>query len=244
MLHRTLLRRWYQGGQIKNDIPSPGMVSWGHLRRFSPFSTEFGFDRGGPVDRYYIEEFLQKHASHIQGRVLEIGDNHYTLQLGKGRITRSDILHVNGGNPKATIIGDLADLPHVAGSLFDCIILTQTLQLIYGFEAALQTCYRILADQGVLLLTVPGITNTDNGAWGKTWYWSFTVTSINRLMAGIFGEENIQVEGFGNILSATAFLYGMGKAEISDREKDWQDPCYPLIVAALGIKKGNPDSKG
>ena len=242
MLPQALVRKLYQSGRLKHYIPGLGKVFWGDLRRTSPFSTSFGYDRGGPVDRYYIGGFLEKHASHIRGRVLEIGDNQYILLFGNGKVTQSDILHIDGKNAKATIIGDLVDLQQVAGASFDCIILTQTLHLIFDFEAALETCYRILAEEGVLLLTVPGITNIDQGEWGKTWYWSFTVTSIRRLMTGIFGGKNIHVEGYGNILSATAFLYGMGAEEISTREKDSHDPHYPVIVAAMGTKRGNRPS--
>ena len=57
-------------------------VRFGDLRRLSPFSRQFGFDRGQPIDRYYVESFLQEHASSIRGRVLEIGDDFYSRQFG------------------------------------------------------------------------------------------------------------------------------------------------------------------
>src|SRR3990170_7811785 len=52
-----------------------GRVRFGDLRGVEPISREFGFDRGLPVDRHYIERFLSAHSSDIRGRVLEIGDN-------------------------------------------------------------------------------------------------------------------------------------------------------------------------
>ena len=73
-------------------------------------STEFGYDRGGPVDRYYIENFL-KSNKHLVTGTLEIGDNNYSLRFGEARITRSDILHIDNTNKQATIIGDLTNLP-------------------------------------------------------------------------------------------------------------------------------------
>jgi hypothetical protein len=57
-------------------------VRWGNLRRLSPISTLFGTDRGQPIDRYYIESFLQRHNTDIRGSVLEIGDPAYTLKFG------------------------------------------------------------------------------------------------------------------------------------------------------------------
>jgi hypothetical protein len=49
-------------------------VDCGDLRRLTPLSRCFGFDRGKPVDRYYIENFLASRAGDVRGRVLEIAD--------------------------------------------------------------------------------------------------------------------------------------------------------------------------
>jgi hypothetical protein len=42
---------------------------------YEPLSDQYGFDRGTPVDRRYIEAFLRVHRDAIQGRVLEVQDN-------------------------------------------------------------------------------------------------------------------------------------------------------------------------
>ena len=39
---------------------------WGNLRRREPFSSYYGFDRGTPVDRFYIERFLSDRAQDIR----------------------------------------------------------------------------------------------------------------------------------------------------------------------------------
>src|SRR5689334_8532015 len=79
------------------------------LRRTEPICRAYGFARGRPVDRYYIEAFLQAQSSHIKGRVLEIGDNSYTMAFGGSRVSRSDVLHVVPGHPGATFAGNLED---------------------------------------------------------------------------------------------------------------------------------------
>ena len=58
-----------------------GAVEFGHLRRVRPISSSFGFDRGKPIDRRYIEDFLSRHAQDITGRVLEVADNAYTCAI-------------------------------------------------------------------------------------------------------------------------------------------------------------------
>ena len=71
---RMLRRRFRQifGRPIR---PPLGAVDLGDFNRVTPISSNFGFDRGTPIDRYYIERFLHRHTSDIQGRALEVGDD-------------------------------------------------------------------------------------------------------------------------------------------------------------------------
>lgn len=230
------LRLLHKAGVYKGFLPAIGRIAPGDFARTSPFSTEFGYDRGGPVDRYYIEQFLEHEAASIQGRVLEIGDNEYTLRFGKEQVTKSDILHVDASNPHATFIGDLSDAPNIPDNTFDCIVLTQTLHLIYEYKQALATCYRILKPGGVLLLTVPGITPIDHGEWKKTWYWSFTDSALHRLMAEMFPTDTLEINSFGNVFIASAFLYGMGIDEVTKEQLDVYDPQFQVINTVKAVK--------
>src|SRR5687767_8961447 len=100
-------------------------VHWHNLRTVKPISNVFGLDRGMPIDRYYIENFLQKNSSLIQGKVLEIENSTYTERFGSG-VTHKEILHYAKGNPAATIIGDLTDIKTLPEGVIDCFICTQT----------------------------------------------------------------------------------------------------------------------
>ena len=206
-------------------------VDMGRLDRFKPFSTRFGYDRGGPVDRVYIEGFLAENADVIRGKVLEIADNVYTIKFGGTKVTKSEILHINDENPKATIVGDLTALSHEFDGQFNCIILTQTLHLIYDYKEALKTCRRLLAPGGSLLLTVPGITNIDHDDWGKLFYYSFTSHSMEKLAGEIFPGDKASVKYYGNIKTATAFLYGLGVDEITSSSYEKNDPHYQVIIS-------------
>src|SRR4051812_40032532 len=95
-----------------------------------PVSRNYGFDRGKPVDRWYIERFLREHEGDVRGRVLELYESTYTQWFGGDRVTGSDVLHHGDGNPDATLIGDLQTGEGVPESAFDCFIFTQTLHLI------------------------------------------------------------------------------------------------------------------
>lgn len=222
-------------GVLNNFIPPQGQVDKGDFNRTSPFSTEFGYDRGGPIDRYYIERFLARNALSIKGRVLEIGDNSYTTQYGGENVLKSDVLNISD-SPGATFIGDLSNAPHLPSQAFDCIILTQTLHLIYDYKEAIKTCYRILKPNGTLLLTVPGISHIDYDVWSDYWLWSFTKKSVERLLQETFPCHSVRVHAYGNVLVATSFLYGMGVSEITNYQLEYADPHYQLVITAVAKK--------
>ncbi|WP_162053294.1 methyltransferase domain-containing protein [Pontibacter pamirensis] len=232
--------RWLHKNELyKAYKPAVGTVDAGDFDRATPFSTEFGYDRGGPVDRYYIENFLQRESRSIKGHTMEIGDNAYTMRFGGDKITKSDILHVNDKNPSATLIGDISHAPQIPSNTFDCIVLTQTLHLIYDFKGALATCHRILKPGGTLLLTVPGITPIDHGEWKESWLWAFTDKAMHRLMAETFEKGQVEINTFGNVFVASAFLYGMGLPEVPKEKLDHNDPHFQVIITVKAIKSAS-----
>ena len=220
-------------------VPGPRRVRFGDLRRTTPISRYFGFDRGQPIDRYYIERFLTRNAAAIGGRVLEVGDDSYTRRFGADRVSSVDILHVHGGNSRATIVGDLADARVLPANAYDCIVLTQTLQLVYDVRAAVRSLHRALAPGGVVLVTTPGISQIDRGEWKDTWFWSFTAASLRRLFVEVFDEPTVMIEQYGNVFAATAFLQGLAVEEVATADLDAFDDAYPVIVAVRARKHGS-----
>ena len=217
--------------------PPVGLVRFGSLRRLRPISPDWGMERGQPVDRYYIENFLAAHAADICGRVLEIGANTYTRRFGSERVTESVVLHVAEQKEVVTLIGDLTTGENMPVDAFDCIILTQTLNAIFDVAAALQTVYRILKPGGVALMTVPGISKIsryDMERWG--YYWSFTTASISRLVMAVFPPESVQIEAHGNVLAAIAFLHGLASQELRRQELDTRDADYEVLITVRAVK--------
>jgi SAM-dependent methyltransferase len=224
----------------KPSAPSFGRVKFGDLGRIAPIDDDFGYGRGTPVDRYYIAEFLRRHAEDILGRVLEVGDDELSRRYGGNRIIHQDILHVHPGNPRATIVGDLAVPGVLPPATFDCIVLTQTLHLIYDITSAVREIHRALKPNGVVLLTVPGISRIDRGEWRKSWYWSLTENSAGRMFADVFGAEQVNVEVHGNVFAAIAFLHGVALEEIRVVKLDIADPAFPVIISVRAQKARHP----
>lgn len=215
----------------------PAPVDWGELRRMTPVSRVFGLDRGTPVDRYYIERFLEQHSADIQGRVLEIADATYTRRFGGQRVRQSDVLHADDRNRHATIIGDLTTGAGIPKDAFDCIVLTQTLHCIDNILAAIINGARALVPGGVLLATLPGISQIsryDMERWGDRW--RFTSISARRLFVDVFGSGNVSIETHGNVLAATAFLQGISVEELTTDELDHHDPDYELVMTVRAVR--------
>jgi SAM-dependent methyltransferase len=208
----------------------------GDLRRVTPIDPNWGFERGTPIDRVYVERFVGGHASDIRGRVLEIAAPDYTTRFGSG-VERVDVLMAREGNPEATIVADLADAPQIPDDTFDCAIVTQTLQFVWDAPAAIATLHRILAPGGVLLATVPGITKIsppEDEEFGE--WWHFTARSARRLAEQAFGGGRVEVEAFGNVLAATGFLYGLAASDLRAEELDARDRLYEVIVGVRAVK--------
>jgi SAM-dependent methyltransferase len=208
----------------------------GDLRRVTPIDPNWGFERGTPIDRVYVERFVGAHARDIRGRVLEIAAPDYTTRFGSG-VERVDVLMATEGNPEATIVGDLADAPHIADDTFDCAIVTQTLQFVYDTRAALGTLQRVLAPGGVLLATVPGLTKIsriEDEQFGE--WWHFTGRSIRRLTEEAFGVGNVDVETFGNVLATAGFLYGLAASDLDPEEIEVHDPLYEVVIGVRAVK--------
>jgi SAM-dependent methyltransferase len=201
----------------------------------TPLSTEWGFDRGTPIDRYYIERFLARHAGDIRGRVLEVKNSDYTRRFGQG-VTEAAVLDVSADNPLATLVADLSRPEMFPEGRFDCFVLTQTMQFIYQVQAVVESAHRLLAPGGVLLVTVPSISRIAPRYGPTTEFWRFSAASCTRLFGDVFGEGNVEVRTHGNVLAATAFLYGAALEEIPPEKLDVDDPFFPLVVSVRATR--------
>jgi len=207
----------------------------GEIARAQPLCPYFGYSRGTPIDRFYIEQFLAANAGNIKGRVLEIGDDSYSKRFGGERISTQDVLDVRPEHDRATIIGDLSQPGILPEHAFDCIILTQTLHLIFDLERAVAQLHRALRPQGVLLLTAPGVSSIDRSEWASSWLWSFTAPSLTRVLSGPFDPKRVDCTVFGNLFAASAFLHGAAVEDVRSASLIPNDPCYPVIVAARAV---------
>lgn len=230
------MRRSIVAFQRKHRLqwPRTGNVDFASLRRLTPISPIFGMDRGMPIDRYYIEAFLEENSDLIRGRCMELGDPFYIRKFGAPD-AQADVLHVVEGNPDATIVADLTDCPHIPDDSFDCIIFTQALQMIYDMEAAMGNLYRILKPGGVVLMTTHGTSKIarrlGRDDWGE--YWRLTAQGVEALTQKVAPEAELSIKSYGNVFSCAMFLYGLAAEDLEKQELDHQDEDFELILGAV-----------
>lgn len=213
----------------------------GHeLPGLEPVDRDFGKSRGAPIDRVYIHEFLWPRRTDVHGRVLEIADSGYTDYLGEGEVTHCDVLHAKEKLPWVTLVGDLATGEGIPQASFDCMVLTQTLHVIYDVHAAVRTVHDCLVPGGVALVTLPGISQRsdyDSREWGD--YWRFTSDSARKLFDDVFGADNVEVVAYGNVLVAAAFLYGYAQEDLTAAELEHRDGSFDLLIGVRAVKAGS-----
>ncbi len=205
--------------------------------KLSPISRDYGLERGSPVDRYYIEQFLRRNQEDIRGHVLEFGDNYYTSKFGGKAVTRSEILFPVEGNQDATIIGDLTTGVGLEPESFDCIVCTQVLGAIYDIKTAIWNARKALKPGGVLLVTIATITkisHDDMAKWGD--YWRVTGLGAQKLFEEVFPPENVTVTSYGNVYSATSLLYGVVAEELTTEELDYFDSEYEMLICIRAVR--------
>lgn len=224
-IYSRKIRHWFR------RLSQPALPSV--FRRTTPISAVWGFDRGTPIDRYYIENFLRKHRRDITGHTLEVADTGYTNRFGID-VTHVDILDVDSSNEAATLVADLSIRDQIPESAFECFICTQTLHFIYDIKEAIRNAYRLLRYEGVLLATLPCVSRV--AAEEREDHWRLTVDSCSRLFAEVFGAENVTVSHCGSVATCVAFLQGVAAEEMSHRKLEQVDSFFPLIICVRAVK--------
>lgn len=216
--------------------PPSGTVRFGSFRRLTPISPVFALDRGFPIERYYIGKFLGRHSEDIRGRALEFGETRYLDEFGGGDVDRKEVFSYVE-EPDATIVGDLTEPDSLPERAFDCIVCTQTVQMVYDIHTAVRSLHAMLRPGGVLLLTTHGISkigrHLDTDDWGE--YWHLTVQGARSLFTDGF-EGEFEVDSYGNVFTAMCALHGLASEELTEDELDHRDRDYPVLVTVRAVR--------
>ncbi|HTW03409.1 MAG TPA: methyltransferase domain-containing protein [Streptosporangiaceae bacterium] len=195
-----------------------------------PLSDDHGIDRGTPIVRAYIAEFLREHSRAIRGSVLEVGDCRYTTSFGAERVTTSTVVDIDGASAQVTLVADLNEAGALPGESFDCIILTEVLHLLKNPGTCLRSCYRALRTGGSVLITVPALKRLNPADPGGD-YLRYTPAGLELLLRRTW-DGPFAVTWYGNLRACVAFLVTHVSEEIGPEELRFRDERFPLTVAA------------
>ena len=198
-----------------------------------PLGRMYGYDRGSPVDRRYIDAFMDAHRADIHGHVMDIGDDVSARRFGHS-LTHVDVLNPDPDAPGTTLVGDLETGAGVPQDAFDCVLVLETLNVIYDLRRAIEVVHDALRPGGVLLVTTNGVAPRDH-QWED--YWRLTSSSLRRLLADVFGPDMVDVRSYGNVLSASAFLYGAAAEELGPAALDHHDPEYEVTIGGRAQRR-------
>jgi len=226
---RSLARRWLSPAMlvrarvIERGLPA---VRWGNLRRTRPISESYGFDRGTPIDRFYLDRFLSAHAAAITGTVLEIQVNSYTKKFGRD----VRVSHTLDITPQfaPTHLCDLALADRlIPEATYDCVLLPNTLQHLRDLEPALKNAMRMLKPGGTLLASAAGLARlTEPNAD----FWRCSAEGWRLIAARVWPGCEVEIDASGNCLAAVAGLHGIAVEELDAHELEYQDDRFPVLI--------------
>jgi len=231
---RNAVVEWQK--RLRLQWPPKGTVRFGSFRRLSPISPVFGLDRGLPIDRYYIQRFLESYRADIRGRAMEFGDTFYIDLYGGEQVTRKEVFSYVESD-EATIVGDLTGSDPLPSGFLDCIVCTQTVQMVYDVRLAVARLHSMLKPGGILLLTSHGTSkigrHLDTDGWAE--YWHLTQQAAQSLFDENF-DGKVEVDAHGNVLSAMCSLHGLTSEELTSEELDYKDRNFDVIVTVRAVK--------
>lgn len=197
---------------------------FGDLGRTAPLGR-WGYERGTPVDRWYIRRWLQQQAAYVGGHALEVKEDLYASALGASSV---EVLDIDPDNPRATLVADLCRRGDIPTAGYDVAVVTQTLQFVADPTTAVRHLLDALRPGASLLLTVPCLSRVD----GPADRWRWTPAGARDLLEDCAPGRVREVIGLGNGLAGRAFLFGLAAEDLPAGALEAADPALPLLVAA------------
>ena len=203
-----------------------GLPRWGNLRRTKPFSSTYGFERGQPIDRYYLHRFLAAHRDLITGDVLEIQGTSYTERFGHD-VARADSFDIEPRFDPTY----LCDFAHCADVIpdhaYNCLLLPNTLAHFREIDLCLAHALRVVRPGGIMLASSAGLLPLTGDL---PEYWRLTPHGWREKLGTAWPGATLEIAGHGNCLSAVGAQLGLALEELTEGELDVHDPRFPVLT--------------
>jgi SAM-dependent methyltransferase len=198
-----------------------------------PVSTDFGFSRGTPVGRSYVNDFVAEKAQALGGIILEFGEARYKDYFNY--VDQYMVVDVAPG-PNVDFVCDIHDVSTMPQHFFDVIVCTQVLEHLERPQEALIELRKLLKQDGRLICTVPFLAHIH---YVPTDYYRFSIDAITSALSRA-GFEVIDSRNSGNALVTIGSLLGYSSEDFSFSQMAESDEVYPFNI--LTFSRPNIDS--
>jgi SAM-dependent methyltransferase len=222
----TRIRVLQQEGLLAPDV---GALNWGDLRRPQPLCQFFGFTRGTPVDRYYLNRFIESIRQDVYGLTLEIGGEKQNRELyGFKHAIEYRVLDLPGLSDD--ISGNVSNPRILAENTFDSIVMFNVLEHCEQPQLVADNIHRWLKPGGTAYVLVPAAQKI-HPAPGD--YWRPLPQGLQSLFKSFNKRET---RTYGNITSVIANFHGIAAEELTREELDFNHPDYPVVSCIIAEK--------
>lgn len=210
--------------------PPAGELNWGDLRRLVPVCARFGFSRGTPIDRYYLDKFIDKARPLVHGEVVEIGGRNsnretYAFEHAK-RYRGFDIF----ASPDNSLVGDAHDPKALPEAELDTLIAFNVLEHCPKPWLVIENMHRWLVPGGIALVMVPSAQRLHRMPED---YWRPLPAALAHLFS-TWSECELHV--YGNPVTTIAAFLGIAVEELNAAELDVFHPDYPVASCIIAKK--------
>jgi SAM-dependent methyltransferase len=210
--------------------PPRGAVDWGSLRRSHPICKRFGFSRGTPIDRYYLDKFVAQIRNRVVGATVEIGGARQNRELY--RLTNvSEYTAIDAeAHDYVDVVGDAHESSLLAPDSADSILAFNVLEHCADPWLVARNMHRWLRTGGCAFCMVPNAQRVHNFPRD---YWRPLPDGVNWLFRDFGSRELSQ---YGNPTSVIASHLGIAAEELTQAELDAQHPDYPVATCIVATK--------
>lgn len=207
-----------------------GTLNWGDLRRGKPFCNEFGFERGTPIDRYYLDKFISSIRHLVKGKVVEIGGALSNReQYGFENTSTYDAVDLLS-SPFVNICGDIHESNLLKPDYYDTILLFNVLEHCHTPQKVVDNIHNWLASSGYCLAIVPNAQRIHNNPGD---YWRILPDGMKTLFQNF---AKVQVTTYGSPTSLIASYMGIAAQELTHDELTEINPLYPVTTCLVAQK--------
>jgi SAM-dependent methyltransferase len=222
-----LARELFVGGLLSRPV---GEIDLGDLRRLAPFDPMFGFTRGTPIDRYYLERFIEHIRPEVRGAVLEIGGKRANRETyGFDAATEYRAMDIKR-SPDVDLVGDVHDRGLIPPGTLDAIVIFNVLEHCARPWVVAENLRGWLRVGGKVFAMVPSVQRVHRQPRD---YWRPYPDGMEALFADF---ARCQLFVYGNPLTALAAIMGIAVQELSTDELDRVNTGYPVATCVIAEK--------